>query len=120
MKPDLHKFLRRSVAAPLLLLLVAGCDSELPLAPSFDVSKGVAGGAPTNLTASAASYHQIWLAWQDNSTNEDGWEVWRSTTGPTGTFTLFTVYPWPNITAGGNDLLQGARLQRRASPSQLQ
>lgn len=108
MKPDLHKFLRRSVAAPLLLLLVAGCDSELPLAPSFDVSKGVAGGAPTNLTASAASYHQIWLAWQDNSTNEDGWEVWRSTTGPTSTFTLFTVYPWPNITAGGNDLLQAS------------
>ena len=95
---------------PLVLAALLGaCEDPDPLAPSFaGSSAGSTVAAPTNLTASAASYHQIWLAWQDNATNESGFEVYRSTTGPTGTFTLFTTYPWPNTTQGGNDGLQAS------------
>lgn len=93
---------------PLVLAALLGaCDNPDPLAPVLASSRGAV-GAPSNLTASADSYHQIWLAWQDNATNEAGFEVYRSTTGPTGTFTLFTTYPWPNTTQGGNDGLQAS------------
>lgn len=91
----------------LIALFVVGCDNPDPLAPSFAVTRG-APAAPTNLTATALSYQDISFAWQDNATNESGWEVYRSITGPTGTFTLFTVYPWPNITEGGNGGLQAS------------
>ncbi len=43
--------------------------------------------APSALQATAASNSQINLEWQDNSSDEQGFEVWRSTTGATGTFT---------------------------------
>jgi hypothetical protein len=33
--------------------------------------------APSNLTATAASSSQVNLAWQDNSTNETNFEIWR-------------------------------------------
>lgn len=93
----------------LLVALLAACENRDPLAPLFASSKGgPTVAAPTNLTATADSYHQIWLAWQDNATNDDGSEVYRSDTGPDGTFTLFTTYPWPNVTAGGNDGLQAS------------
>lgn len=95
---------------PLLLAAFVGaCEDRDPLAPSFAVSKGGPSvGAPTNLAATALSYEMIGLAWQDNATNEDGFEVWRSTTGPTGPLSLFTTYPWPNTTQGGNSGLQSA------------
>ena len=35
--------------------------------------------APSNLTATAVSYSQINLSWQDNSNNEDGFEIERRT-----------------------------------------
>jgi titin len=81
------------------------CENRDPLAPSFAVAKGGV-AAPSNLALTVASYHQIWFAWQDNASSESGYEVWRSTTGPAGTFTLFTTYPWANTTQGGNDLLE--------------
>jgi len=43
---------------------------------------------PSALQATAAAPSKINLAWQDNSTDEAGFEVWRSTTGSGGTFTL--------------------------------
>jgi hypothetical protein len=93
---------------PLVLAALLGaCDNPDPLAPFLASSRGAV-GAPSNLTASADSYHQIWLAWQDNAISEAGFEVYRSTTGPTGTFTLFTTYPWPNTIQGGNDGLQAS------------
>jgi len=90
-----------------LAALFSACDNGDPLAPSFAAAKG-APAAPTNVTAQALSYQDITLAWQDNATNESGWEVYRSIAGPTGTFTLLTVYPWPNITQGGNSGLQAS------------
>jgi alpha-tubulin suppressor-like RCC1 family protein len=36
---------------------------------------------PSNLTATAVSFSQINLSWQDNSNNEDGFEIWRSADG---------------------------------------
>jgi hypothetical protein len=98
----------RSVPTSMLLVgLLSACDNPDPLAPSFATARG-APAAPTNLTATALSYQDIGFAWQDNSTNEAGWEVFRSTTGPTGTFTLFTVYSSPNITQGANGGLQAS------------
>jgi len=93
-----------SIAAlPLLglLALLTACDDPGPLAPFF-ASRSGAPVAPTNLSATALSVSDIGLAWQDNATNEAGFEVWRSTTGPNGAFTLFTTYPFPNTTQGGD------------------
>jgi len=97
----------RSLLLPALLgTLMVACENPDPLAPSFGVSKAGAIAAPSNLSLTVDSYHQISFAWQDNATNESGYEVWKSTTGPSGAFSLFTTYPWPNTTAGGNDLLE--------------
>ena len=46
--------------------------------------------APSNSSASAISENRIDLSWQDQSANETGFEVRRSTTGPNGTFVLLT------------------------------
>ncbi len=48
-------------------------------------------GTPTDLVATATSTTAIGLTWTDNSTNESGFEIWRSTTGAGGTFTLLTT-----------------------------
>ena len=94
----------RSLLLPALIgTLAVACEKRDPLAPSFAVSKAGALAAPSNLSLTVDSYHQIWFAWQDNATNESGYEVWKSTTGPSGAFSLFTTYPWPNTAAGGND-----------------
>ena len=96
----------RRLTIPLLSgALLTACADRDPLAPSVSASRT---GAPTNLTATAVSHEAINLAWQDNSTNESGWEVHRSTTGAAGTFTLFTQYPWPNVTSAGHSGLQAS------------
>ena len=63
--------------------------------------------APTNLTATALSPSQIDLAWTDNSTNEDGFQVEQSTDGVNFT-RVATV--GPNINAYSNTGLQPATL----------
>src|SRR5206468_1304014 len=45
---------------------------------------------PSNLSVTA-SPGQLGLAWQDNTPNESGFEVLRSTTGPLGTFSLLAT-----------------------------
>ncbi|MBC7848757.1 MAG: fibronectin type III domain-containing protein [Chitinophagaceae bacterium] len=49
------------------------------------VPPGGAPAAPTNVTATAAAYNKINLTWRDNSANESGFEIVRSTSA-TGTF----------------------------------
>ena len=46
---------------------------------------------PSNTTAVAVSESRTDVSWQDNSTNETGFEVYRSTTGENGTFSLRTA-----------------------------
>src|SRR5262249_17853988 len=48
-------------------------------------------GTPTDLVATATPTTATGLTWTDNSSDEDGFEIWRSTTGPGGTFTLLTT-----------------------------
>jgi len=59
-------------------------DSVFTDAPA---SNGTAPAAPSNLVATAASFKQVNLAWIDNSANETGFELWRSTNSATG-FTI--------------------------------
>ena len=47
--------------------------------------------APSGLGAVATSYGVITLTWTDNSDNETGFEIERSTTGSGGPFTLLTT-----------------------------
>ena len=47
--------------------------------------------APSNLLASGVSSTQVNLVWTDNSTNEDGFKIERSTTGTTGLVEVATV-----------------------------
>jgi hypothetical protein len=61
--------------------------------------------APTNLSATAVSTSQIDLAWTDNSTNEDGFQVEQSTDGVSFT-RIATVAP--NVNAYSNTGLQPA------------
>jgi hypothetical protein len=69
-----------------------GCDGDSPLAPgsagNASVGPGSAPSAPSNATAVAASHTQINVSWRDNSANESGFELYRSTTGASGTFSL--------------------------------
>ena len=44
--------------------------------------------APSSLNAVAVSDSQVNVSWQDNSPNETGFEIHRSTSGPNGTFSL--------------------------------
>jgi hypothetical protein len=75
-----------------LALLLAGC-ADPPLSPDDERASLLADGtltAPSNLTAIAVSASQIELAWRDKSSRETGFELRRSTTGPTGTYALLT------------------------------
>jgi titin len=78
------------------LALQAGCDADPPLAPearqALLVSRSASGqDAPSSLTATAASPSHVDLAWQDQSANKSGFEVYRSTGGPSGAFTLLVA-----------------------------
>jgi len=83
----------RHLALPCLipLLWLIACDRKQPVAPALEAGVSGVGGptvkAPSNTNASAASDTRIDVSWQDNSTNETGFDVWRSSTGPAGTFT---------------------------------
>jgi len=62
--------------------------------------------APTNLTATAVSQHQINLAWTDNSTNESGFKIERSPFAPGSWVQIATVgagvqtYPNTGLASG--------------------
>src|SRR2546425_8239731 len=80
-----------SLAGSLGLLFLLACDRSHPVAPAAveAASTGVAGPTvkvPSNTNAIAVSQSRIDVSWQDNSTNETGFEVHRSTGGPGATF----------------------------------
>ncbi len=86
MKRHMMKGVTGRIAIAVLLLSAIGCEDDPPLAPDAPLAAGLA--ASSNLSASAVSPSQVDLAWQDNSPNETGFEVHRSTTGPAGAFAL--------------------------------
>jgi hypothetical protein len=87
---------RRSCLGSALLLLAAACDDQ-PLEPSILASASqFTPAVPSNLTATAVSSSQIDVAWQDNSGNEGGFEVWVAITG-VSSFNLWTT-TGPNVT----------------------
>ena len=71
----------------------SGTFATIPSSAFLDVT--VVGGqppaAPSNILATALAYNKIGLTWTDNSTNETGFEVWRSTSATTGYTTIGTV-----------------------------
>ena len=80
--------------SPLLVILLLSslaCDQVQPVGPALEVRAAAASGstvnAASNLAAVAVSVSRIDLSWQDNSSNESGFEVHRSTTGASGAFT---------------------------------
>ena len=83
-----------SVAASVLLLTIPACDPDRPLAPDADAalltSSAASQKGPSNLSATV-SPGAISIAWQDNSPNETGFNVLRSTTGENGTFTTIAT-----------------------------
>src|SRR5207249_4021036 len=62
-----------------------GGNSAYSNTTSATTLAGPPNGAPANLTATAVSSTQVNLAWTDNSTNEDGFKIERSTDGVTFT-----------------------------------
>ncbi len=63
---------------------------------------------PTNPTASPASATAITLGWTDQSASESGFEIWRSTTGAGGTYTLLTTAPANSLGADDLGLVTGS------------
>ena len=68
--------------------LGSGITPDSPLSGSDCATTAAPVTAPSNLAASATSSTAIVLTWTDNSSNESSFEIWRSTTGGSGTYTL--------------------------------
>jgi fibronectin type III domain protein len=82
-------------AVSLLSLALGGCDPTQPIAPRIEsvsaASPQSTVNAPSSLAAAADSQTRIELSWQDNSSNETGFQVYRSTAGPDGAFMLYAI-----------------------------
>jgi hypothetical protein len=82
--------------SPLALVgwVCLGCDSPNPAEPvpsaSFAAAAGPKVNAPSGTAAVAVSEQHIDVSWQDNSTNEIGFEIHRST-GADGIFGLWVT-----------------------------
>ena len=85
----MHRAVTSIAALGITVLLLGGCGDD-PVAPGGDVASArVAGGdAPSGLSGWAPSDVQINLGWTDNSRNETGFEIHRSTGGSAGTFAI--------------------------------
>src|SRR2546427_5669633 len=79
----------------LVLFSFIGCESRNPLAPggiqASSSSSGSAPNAPSMINATAVSVERIEVSWEDNATNETGFEVRRSTDGATGSFLVIAM-----------------------------
>lgn len=72
-----------------------GCDGRAPVAPDDESLVTMIAvdriGSSSQIAATAVAPTAIQLDWEDNSTNETGFEIHRSTSGSTGTFALIVV-----------------------------
>ena len=94
-------------------VLVTGCDGGKPLGPRLPpnaahaaVKVGTGTTAASNAQA-VASATQIDVTWQDNATDETRFEIHRSTTGATGTFTLLGTADASVVTYSDQGLTTG-------------
>src|SRR5688500_11925775 len=78
----------RIVVMVSLSLVLGGCDD--PVQPERGTALAVSSGSdiPSNVASSAGSVSQIDVSWTDKSSNETGFEVFRSETGRAGTYSL--------------------------------
>jgi hypothetical protein len=91
--PDWFAEATRSIIPTLATALVVACDAEV-VAPSAAVSASEAARAVTSgLSTWPVSPSVISMSWPDGVANEAGWEVHRSTAGPTGSFVLRVSLP---------------------------
>jgi hypothetical protein len=85
-----------SLAGSASAVLLVACADQ-PVEPSLSdvrlaaISRTPTPAVPGNATASGVSETQIDVSWVDNSTNETSFELYRSTTGTNGTFTLLAT-----------------------------
>ncbi len=89
----MHSRIARCCAVVSATVLLWNCDARQPLQPVADedlVASAANQKGPSGLTANALP-GAISLGWQDNSPNEIGFQVLRSTTGASGTFTTITT-----------------------------
>ncbi len=71
---------------------IIACEDNRPLATEASLASAAGTlAAPSALTAVAGASGRIDLAWQDNSSNESGFEVHGAAGGPGGTFTVWTT-----------------------------
>lgn len=93
-----------SVCVPLFL---SGCDAGTPASLDADSAEALASGStslgpPSELTATAVSASRVDVAWKDNASRETGFQLRRSTTGPTGTFTVLKT-TGPDVTTHADE-----------------
>jgi fibronectin type III domain protein len=89
----MHSRIARCCAVVSATVLLWNCDARQPLQPVADedlVASAANQKGPSGLTANALP-GAISLGWQDNSPNETGFEVLRSTTGANATFTTIAT-----------------------------
>jgi hypothetical protein len=77
--------------------LLGACSTD-HLSPVPPTTESQAAGRPATaaaLTATATSWNFVVLSWANDTQQKGGWEVYKSTTGPSGTFVkLADVPPW--------------------------
>jgi hypothetical protein len=94
------------VMAGVPAMLLQGCDSSQSVDPAVTAEHIAAGkgstgaevAAPSNALATPFSQTMLDVSWQDNSSNESRFEIHRSSTGDSGTFSLL-VNLEPNTAA---------------------
>ncbi len=69
-------------------LIVAACDSDSLIRPRSGQALSSRVDVPSGITASAVSPSEIDLTWQYSSTQVTGFQVFRSITGATGSYSL--------------------------------
>jgi lysophospholipase L1-like esterase len=78
-------------------LVLVGCGEPAtspdltPVTPEGTTFSAAVTADSTTLAAKVSSYSAITLTWADNSSDETGFEVWRSKTGSSGSYSLRTT-----------------------------
>jgi hypothetical protein len=81
-----------SLIAVCVVLTVAACDSDSPVQPrSSGPTLSTSVQASSRFSASAISASEIDLTWPSGNSQVNGFQVFRSTTGPTGTYSLIAT-----------------------------